>query len=81
MNTFGLEIVLPIPILSNAVISAFKTPEPVRLKIPIPLVGFVIAKFAKLSVASPRLAAPPGSVPKALPALPPDSPPATLPAL
>ena len=76
----GFDIVLPKPILSNAVISAFKTPDPVFFKIPIPLVGFVIAKFAKLSPASPKFAAVPGSS-IFVPELPPAKPPTVLPPL
>ena len=53
VNTFGLEIVLPNPIDSNAVISAFNTPLPVLFNIPIPLVAPVAAKFVRLSVAAP----------------------------
>ena len=71
MKTFGLEIVLPNPILSSAVISAFKTPVPVLLKIPIPLDAPVAAKSVKLSVADPRLATVFKSVPSALPELDP----------
>ena len=52
MNTFGLEIVLPIPKLSKAVISAFSTPAVVLLSKPIPLVAPVTGKFDKVSVAA-----------------------------
>ena len=62
--------------LSKAVISALRTPVPVLLKIPIPLVAPVTGKLAKLSVAAPRPAAVSKSVPNALPllvlAVPPD---------
>ena len=43
-NIFGFEIVLPIPILSSAVISAFNTPVVVFLNNPIPLVAPTVAK-------------------------------------
>ena len=39
MNTLGFDIVLPKPSVSKAVISAFKTADPVLFKIPIPLVA------------------------------------------
>mgnify|MGYP006265089387 CR=1 FL=1 len=62
--------------LSKAVISAFKTPVGVLLKIPIPLVAPVTGKLAILSVADPSPAAVSKSVPNALPllvlAVPPD---------
>ena len=61
--------------LSRAVISAFKTPEPVLLKIPIPLVAPVAAKFVRLSVAAPRSETVPISVPGVAPELPPVIPP------
>ena len=69
MNTLGFEIVLPSPMDSNAVISAFKTPVPVLFNIPIPLVAPVAAKLVRLSVAEPRLATEFRSVPSALPEL------------
>ena len=75
VNTLGFEIVLPRPIDSNAVISAFKTALPVLLNIPIPLVAPVAAKLVKLSVAEPRLATEFKSVPSALPELAPATPP------
>ena len=73
VNTFGFEIVFPNPRLSSAVISAFKTPVPVLLKIPIPLVAPVAAKSVRLSVADPKLATVFRSVPSALPELVPVS--------
>ena len=81
MNTFGFEIVLPIPMLSSAVISAFKTPEPVLLKIPIPLVAPVTGKLDNVSETLPSAAPSPGTVPSSLPELVPATPPATFPAL
>ena len=81
MKTFGLEIVLPNPWLSSAVISAFKTPVPVLLKIPIPLVAPVAPKLVKLSVAEPKLATVFKSVPSALPELDPATPPTFFPPL
>ena len=81
VNTFGFEIVLPNPKVSSAVISAFNTPLPVLLNIPIPLVAPVAAKFVKLSVAEPSPATVSKSVPDALPVLPPVIPPVTLPFL
>ena len=81
VKTIGFDMVLPIPMLSRAVISAFKTPEPVLLKIPIPLVAPVAGKFAILSLAVPRAEEAPTSVPAALPLLDPATPPVTFPAL
>ena len=74
-------MVLPNPIDSNAVISAFNTPLPVLLNIPIPLVAPVAAKFVRLSVADPKSATVPTSVPGSWPEHPPVKPPATLPFL
>ena len=79
MNTFGLEIVLPIPKLSKAVISAFSTPAVVLLSKPIPLVAPVTGKFDKVSDIDPKPAAVPGSNSVALPVLVPAKPPATEP--
>ena len=83
MKTFGFDIVLPNPKLSRAVISAFKTPVPVLLKIPIPLDAPVAAKFVILSAAEPNSPTPSAlkSVPSALPELGPAIPPAFLPPL
>ena len=74
-------MVLPIPELSNAVISALRTPAGVRLKIPIPLVAPVTGKLAMLSVADPSPAAVSKSVPNALPLLVLAVPPAIFPYL
>ena len=74
-------MVLPNPIVSKAVISAFKTPEPVLLNIPIPLVAPVAAKLVILSVADPMFATSFKSVPSALPELAPEIPPTLLPPL
>ena len=65
--------------LSNAVISAFKTPVVVFLSNPIPLVAPVTGKFEILSEAEPSPAAVPKSAPASLPLLVPATPPATLP--
>ena len=81
VNTFGFEIVFPNPRLSSAVISAFKTPVPVLLKIPIPLVAPVAAKSVRLSDADPTLATVFRSIPSALPELVPCAPPILLPPL
>ena len=53
--------------LSNAVISAFNTPEPVLLNIPIPLVAPVTGKFDSVSEELPSPAPSPGTVPSSLP--------------
>ena len=58
VNTFGFEIVFPIPCDSSAVISAFKTAEPVFFNIPIPLVLPAAVKSVILSVAAPIAAVP-----------------------
>ena len=67
--------------LSRAVISAFKTADPVLLKTPIPLVAPVAAKLVILSVAEPKFATSLKSVPSALPELVPATPPIFLPPL
>ena len=81
VNTFGFDIVLPIPMLSKAVISALRTPDPVLLNIPIPLDAPVTGKLAILSVAAPKPAAVSKSVPNALPLLVPAVPPEMFPLL
>ena len=63
--------------LSNAVISAFKTPVVVFFNNPIPLVAPVAGKFAILSVADPNPAASSKLVDTALPLLVPATPPIT----
>ncbi len=67
--------------LSKAVISALRTPDPVLLNMPIPLVAPVTGKLAKLSVAAPKPAAVSKSVPNALPLLVPAVPPEMFPLL
>ena len=79
VKIFGLEIVLPIPCDSNAVISVFKTAEPVCFKIPIPLVLPAAVKSVKESVVAPRLAVP--EVAFKLPVDPAWTPPMTSPCL
>ena len=79
MNTFGFEIVFPMPIDSKAVISAFKTPVVVLLKIPIPLVAPAAGKLVKESFASPKSTASSRDTSVPWPELDPATPPATLP--
>ena len=80
MNILGFEIVLPRPIASNAVISAFKTPVVVLLSRPMPLVAPVTGKLEIESLTAPNPAAVEvSSAP--LPELVPATPPTTLPLL
>ena len=80
MNILGFEIVLPRPIASKAVISAFKTPVVVLLSKPIPLVAPVTGKLVIESVAAPNAAAVEVSR-SPLPELVPETPPTTFPIL
>ena len=79
VKTFGLEIVLPSPILSRAVNSTFKIPVDVLLKRPIPLVALAAGKLEIASVELPKFTALLRSAPCALPVLAPPRPPATFP--
>ena len=80
VKTLGLDMVLPRPRVSNAVISNFNILVPNFLIIPIPLVAPATGKLVKLSVLPPRIAASPSTAVVPDPVEVPIIPPLTLPA-